>query len=570
VIALLGQRADVAQASADAAMLLIDRAVAHGATFVVLSPGSRNTALVLAAEAHPSVTTRVVLDERAAGFLALGYARQSGCPVVLVCTSGSAAAHYLPAVIEAFHSGVPLIVLSADRPPEAHRCGAPQTVPQANLFGDHLRARLIPQRTADAWDLPTKSDEVDAVLAAGLGRVPGPVQINVPLRKPLWSPGVQGRPVAMGRGVDRRPVRPSPAALDALADGFAGRPGLITVGPDRPQNLAFQSALDRLAGLGVPVLAEAASGCRFGGAGRIVGADVLLSNAGFAAAHRPEWVLRFGGVATTRAMQRVQAEWPTAQVVGVDPGGRLRDPERRVSQWLLGDQELVAEGLAERLEGRHDTSKWLAVFTDADRRVAAVFDAAAEPQDWAGGCIRQLVASLPADALLHVASSSAIRDLEVFGGGRSEPLSVLASRGANGIDGTLATAGGSALAASGRPLVALLGDLAFHHDIAGLRMLAAQGVPLTAVVIDNGGGGIFERLPISANAASFERNFLTPSSVPIEPIAAALGAQVVTTTDLREGLEPFAGALTVVRVPIDRRVDAARRSVALRTAAAAL
>jgi 2-succinyl-5-enolpyruvyl-6-hydroxy-3-cyclohexene-1-carboxylate synthase len=556
----------VTRPSAAAAMLAIDRAVAHGATVAVLSPGSRNSALVLAAETHPAIATQVVLDERAAGFLALGIARQTARPVVLICTSGSAGAHYLPAVIEAFYSAVPLIVMTANRPPEAHRCGAPQTVAQANFFADHLRGQWLPTTSAERWDLEAAGEALDAAFGAGLGPVPGPVHIDVPLRKPLWSPGVGAAAVQTAQTVWRSVVNPDGATLDALAEAFAGRPGLVTVGPDGPPSAALNAALDRLAALGVPILAEAASGCRFGRPGRIAGGEILLANPRFAAAHRARWVLRLGGVATTSAMRRVQAELPGAEVVGVDPGGRWRDPERRVDKWVVGDPAEVAAGLAERLAGRHATAGWQADFAAADQRVAAVFDVAAERTDWSGGIARRLVAALPEDALLHVASSSPIRDLEVFGGGGKRALTVLASRGANGIDGTLATAGGSALAAPGRPLVALLGDLAFHHDIGGLRMLAAQAIPLTALVLDNGGGGIFERLPIAAHRASFERNFLAPSPLPIEPIAVALGATVRTTNDPSDVVDALNGGLNVLRAVVDRRVDEARRSAALSAA----
>ena len=510
---------------------LIDTLVAGGVAEAVVSPGSRSTPLVMALAARTTaIRVHVVLDERAAGFVALGLARASGRPAALVCTSGSAGAHYLPAIIEASESRVPLLVLTADRPPELHGCGAGQTIDQQRLFGGHVRwfVDVGPPRpdAAPLWLRALAAQAVDRATRSPAG----PVHLNVPYRKPLWEPGPPAPAVAPARIVrlDRAAgdLGPLPAAL-------AGR-GVIVCGPlpgpvSRERATAVGEAVATLgARLGWPVIAEPTSNARFGHAGAISTADAFLRDPRVGQRLAPEVVLRVGQAPTSKAVSRWVAQ-RADRVVLLDPDAVWHDPDHTATLLVAADVTEVAERVAPRA---HPPS-WLAQWSAVDRAAQKAMAQRTDPEAplWEGAVARAAVCALPEGGALHVASSMPIRDLDLAGGALSRRVRVLCSRGANGIDGTIATAAGEAMAWPRGPLLALVGDLALRHDLPGLSAAVALGVRLTVVVTDNGGGGIFDLLPIAEAAPErVAKYFTTPQGASLADLVRATGARFTEAT----------------------------------------
>lgn len=530
---------ETARANAEAAAVLARSLVAGGVRHVVMSPGSRSTPLVLAF-ADADARTHVVLDERVAAFVALGLARVAG-PVALVCTSGSAGAHWLAAVIEARHSRVPLILLTADRPPELHGCGAPQTVPQAELFAPYALLRV---------DVGPASAGVDprwlrTVAARLLDAARGPVHANVAFREPLWEPGA--KPVAVEPA---RILRPPPTAdastAAAVAERLVGR-GVIYAGPRAapPGDRAVGAAVARLgAALGWPVVAEPLSQLRG------------LSTGAVLAMEPPEVVLRLGQPPTRR---RVAERLVGAETVLVDPDGDWLDPSHTATLLVAVEPVSLCDAVVPHV--RAAGAGWRAAWEAADGRARAQAASLCDTL-WEGAVAREVAAAVPASGLLHVASSMPVRDLDAFA--PPAPFAVTSNRGANGIDGTIATALGASLGWRG-PVVALVGDLAFLHDHAALHAARALGARLVVVVADNGGGGIFGTLPIARHEGAFERLFLTPQPGDLAAAAAGLGAYAVRVDDLQALRRSLSEALardgvTVIHAVVDRETANARRA----------
>ncbi|GHG99116.1 2-succinyl-5-enolpyruvyl-6-hydroxy-3-cyclohexene-1-carboxylic-acid synthase [Comamonas sp. JC664] len=570
------------------ARALLEELVRGGVRHAVVCPGSRSSPLALACVGAEGLRTWSVVDERSAGFFALGLAKQSRTPAVLVATSGSAGAHFYPAVIEAALSQVPLLVLTADRPLELQGWGAPQTVPQARYFGEHARffADLGLPEAHDAALLHMRATVARAVVSAW--RAPrGAVQLNVPFREPL-APVVEpfaeatlsalaksGRPGApLTRIVPSAPI-PDAAVLDEVRQRIAAtQRGVIVCGP-RDETDGFAGAISALSqATGYPVLAEATSQARYGGGPLTVSFyDALLRHAPFAKAHRPELVLRFGGGLTPKVPQQ-WLDASGADIVLFSDGGGLFDPAHRAATVVEGSAVAACESLSRGLA--RGVGPWARGFLSAEQRVRTALEAAfAEQPDALSEprIAREVVAALPEGAPLFVSSSMPIRDVDAFAPAGGVPLRVLANRGANGIDGIVSSALGVA-AAAGRPAVLLTGDLALLHDVGAFVTASRARVPLTVVVVNNDGGGIFSFLPIAQAAPrdAFESLFGTPHGVDLSHAAALGGARLhrpetpsALRAAVREGLE---GGFHLVEVRVDRHVnvDEHRRLFARMTA----
>jgi 2-succinyl-5-enolpyruvyl-6-hydroxy-3-cyclohexene-1-carboxylate synthase len=502
---------------------------------------------------------------------------------VLVCTSGTAAANFLPAVVEAHYSGVPLLILTADRPPELRDCGAGQTIDQLHLFGRHVRwFAEVALPAASGARLRYARALASRAIGVTRGRPPGPVHLNLPFRKPLEPTPVPGDVApdlqltdplaAAGRGP--RPytevIAPLAAATDetiaTIAELVRRHPrGVIACGPfDAPPEFAAAVArLGRRAGW--PVLAEPTAQLRRGphvDSGPIVAAsDLFLRNAGFAARHLPTAVLRFGATPTSASQRRWIENAAPAHLLLVDPEGAWNDPTHLASQVLAVDPIRFCRDLAAELgeTGRVDHD-WLSAFCDADRRASDAIEIALKHDDalLEPRAVRELAAALPDDAILYVSNSMPVRDLDAFLPLGARPLRVLSNRGANGIDGMISSALGAAAANSGH-VVLLTGDLAFAHDLGGLLAARRHGLRATIVVLDNDGGGIFSFLPIAeyGDAVDFEANFRTPLGVDLGPAIEALGAGFTRVASWDEFRTAFAKSVTangvqVINVPIDR------------------
>ena len=512
---------------------LVDELARCGMTHAVTSPGSRNAPLALVLAGDPRLRAVSVLDERSAGFVALGMARASGRPVAVTCTSGSAAANLMPAVVEAHESRVPLIVLTADRPPELRDTGAGQAIDQLKLYGSFAKwfveVGSFPPGRETAVHF--RALACRAYATAGGGR-PGVVHLNFPLREPL-APVREELPAADWRGRDDggpwvQVHAPSPAPSHALIAGAAERMssvarGAIVAGSARDG--VAESAVALAAATGWPLLADPLSGARCGSHDRshvVSHYDVLLRSAGWASAHAPELVLRLGDTPTSKPLRAWLAG--SSQLV-VDPHAVWHEPTRSAETIVQADPATLCAALAEELAGLAPDQEWLASWRAADDLVPpAVAEAPAdfEPRAWLAA-----VDAAPDDALIWVASSMPIRDVEAFLPSAAKRLTFLSNRGANGIDGTVSSALGAALG-SGRPVVLLIGELALLHDVGGL--LAARRVSgaldrLTIVCANNGGGGIFDFLPVAgaADPDLYREHILTPADVSLELLAALAG-----------------------------------------------
>ena len=538
------------------ARVLVDELVRGGVREAVLSPGSRSAPLAFAlhrADAAGLLRLHVRIDERSAAFLALGLAKVSGRPVPVVTTSGTATANLHPAVLEAAHAGVPLLLLTADRPPELRGTGANQTVDQVGLYGRAVRA---------AFDLGVAESRPGAVaywrslvcraLAAAHGERPGPVQLNVGLREPLVPDGDEFWPEPLDGRSDGAPwtARVAPLAV-APADDLPART-VVVVGDSTPSVTGAAVAL--AATRGWPLIAEPSASA---GAAALPAGELVLSAPGFLDAHRPDRVLVVGRPTLSRVVARLVAGSPVDVVGG---GGQWSDPARQASRVLPGVP--VAGGPV-------DPSwlpAWQAVSRAASTAVAAVLDAAPglpEPV-----VAREVLAA--AQGLLVVGSSKPVRDLFLVGA--REGVHVLANRGVAGIDGTVSTAVGAALAHGGAAY-ALLGDLTFLHDANGLVAGPDEPRPdLVLVVVNNDGGAIFGLLEQAGpeHAAAFERVFGTPHGVDLAALCAATRtpyARAASVGELREALVPR-GGVQVVEVRTDR-VEAVALDRRLRAAAVA-
>jgi 2-succinyl-5-enolpyruvyl-6-hydroxy-3-cyclohexene-1-carboxylate synthase len=544
---------------------LVDEWVRAGLTDAVVSPGSRSTPMALALAAEPRIRLHVWLDERAAAFFALGVGLRTSEPALVLTTSGTAAVELHPAVVEAHHAGVPLLVLTADRPPEAHGVGAPQTIEQADLYGRAVRWRADPgvpdPATAHSW----RSMASRAVAEArGAGGRPGPVHLNLAFREPLVAgPGPLPPGRAGGRPWHQHLPAPGtpPPGMDELARRLSGRTGVIVSGT----GTGHPAAVHRLAELlGWPVLADACSPARLPAPATVAAFDALLRHPPFADAVRPEVVVRLGAAPASRVLAAWLASSDVQEVVAVPSHGRWLDPDLSATTVVAAEPADVCAALAD-CQPRPAPAGWADLWATAERAAqAAIGEVLAghrEPTE--PGVARALVSALRPGTGLVVASSMPIREVEWFAQPRAD-IRVMANRGANGIDGTLSTVLGTAAGASGLPTVGLLGDLAFLHDAGALLGAAGRGLDAVIVVVDNVGGGIFSFLPQAGElpAALFERLFATPHDVDLAALARVYGLsalEVGEAAHLAPGVVSAldAGGITVVLVRTDRTANVA-------------
>ena len=540
--------------------------VAGGVTDVVVSPGSRSTPLAVTARLHPDLVIRVVLDERAAAFVALGMAKALRRPVALVCTSGTAGANYYPALIEAGLTGVPLVAITADRPPELWGWDAGQTIDQVRLFGEHAKEFVH----MPVGKLPPFRAERLGFRAAveASTRPAGPVHVNWPMREPL-------EPTESWLN-DFSPHTASVHSVGGDAESTVGfdsgtsERGLVVVGPldATPPEI---KAIDRLAtDAGWPIVADPLSQLRSHRLETpILDAADHVFNAGAADAMRPEVVVRIGATPTSKAfrlwMERVQP--PT--VVLMDADHRWSDPSGLVTVYDDG----ALAGSADR-EWVWSHSDWSTAWVEMNSKARAVVDAAGRSGPLLElGVARVVADAAPTGSALSVASSMPVRDLDMAMPAGDRGLRVLANRGANGIDGTVATAAGVA-AALGRTTL-LVGDLALLHDIGGLVTAVESSADLTIVVVDNGGGGIFAMLPIAdlAEQIHYTELFRTPPRTRATDVAGAMGIEIRETVD-RDELATFIGAsggqVRLVVVPIDHDASHEQRQTVRSDVAKAL
>ena len=479
-----------------------------GVTHAVISPGSRSTPLALALLRQPGLNCTVIVDERCAAFFALGIAKASRQPVVVVATSGSAPANWLPAVIEADQSGVPLILISADRPPELHAVGANQTIDQSRLFAAQARATHLLATPYPEFDPASLQHLARQVVESACWPHPGPVHLNQPFREPLLPTQRIPAKDLPAIAVTRSHLQTEPDACRQLLDDLHGRRGLIICG-ELPNGDDDATAIARLADhLGCAILAEPLSNLRFGAQrSPAVCANYLqwLPTDAYAEPFRVDWVLRFGSFPVTRKLQNFLAGIP--EQIWIDPWPRISDPQHRLNRIIrTTPAEFCTTAVANTAARSDDGLRSLCLQLD---------QAAAARHFWP---VNALISAAPGGSTLFIGNSLAIRQLDAASGSGEQPLHFYGNRGASGIDGNLSTALGIAHARGS--VIALVGDLTCQHDIGGLAN--AGGLNAVIVILNNNGGGIFDTLP-QASLPEFETGWRTPQALNFSHAARAFG-----------------------------------------------
>lgn len=505
------------------ARLLFASLADAGVRHVVLSPGARSTPFVLAAAAQPRLRLHDVIDERTAAFFALGQARVSGAPSVLLCTSGSAAAHYLPAVIEADRAGVPLLIVTADRPVELLHVGANQTIDQRLLFEGYAR-RVVDVGAPDPAPSALRGLRRLAAQSVALAMAPQPgvVHLNLRARKPLEPAGAAS---TAAQDLDSQLRTLLATAVPRVAEGALAAPdeavaalarrcleaqrGVIVAGPAPASQAAARQAVARLAlATGFPLLADAASQLRFAGPRwpaeivRIETYDWLYRLPAADDLWRPDFVLQLGEPPTSAAWERLLDRHPGIARAVVSPRG-WPDPHGSAGEFVHADIATTCERLAAAVERRRPAgpaaaSDFARALDGAQTRVReAIEDALRSGETLGEGAVaRRTASALPAGGWLALGNSLPIRTADAYCSGLGAELRVLSQRGASGIDGLVSGAAGAASVADA-PLALLVGDVSALHDIGGFALAGSAPVPLVIVIVNNGGGRIFEQLPLA-------------------------------------------------------------------------
>ena len=550
----------------------VDELVRCGMEAACTSPGSRNAPLLLALGGNPHLTCYSHVDERAAGFFALGWAKTRGQPVAVSCTSGTAAAELLPAAVEAREARVPLLLLTADRPAELRENGAGQAVDQLKMFGSAAKwffeVELPPAADAAAlrW-IRTLACRAHAATCEG---PPGAVHLNFPLREPLvparpLPDDHSGRPDSapfVGRELSLRAGGPASRRLDAVA-ARARRPLVVAGRTERGGGRLWAQVL---AEKGWPLLADPMSGARHGTAA-VAHYDALLRDEAFAARMRPDFVLRLGDLPVSKPLRAWLAGLADVPQVALDPEGAWQDPD----SLLCDSLDLDPEHVLHELPAAGDAA-WLESWREADEEAEAALEEVLGGEELSEPRVAAELSCLKeGDDVLFVASSMPIRDVETVWPVLDAPARVLCNRGANGIDGTVSSAFGvaAALAQAGldEQAVLLIGDVALAHDIGGLLAAGRLGLKLTIVLIDNEGGGIFDFLPVSQaplarEGGLYTHHVATPTGLDFSRAAALYGLEherVETGTGFREALERALARREsgIIEVPSDRERNVA-------------
>lgn len=549
--------------------VLVETLVRRGLTQAVLSPGSRSTPLTLAFAAHPAVEAIPVLDERSAAFFALGLAKQQGRPVVLVCTSGTAAANYFPAIIEASEAGVPLLVLTADRPPELRDCSSGQTIDQQKLFGAYVRFHhefAVPEPEESLFRY-LRQTLVHAHAIASAADA-GPVHLNCPFRDPL-HPAPEPLPEKL------RAVLEAPAFWQSLEEKVSlvstlqdwplpkTQRGLIIAGPSLKRDAETARQVGALsAQLGWPVLADVLSPLRHHANPSpvlVTHYDALLRSEKLSASLRPEAVLIVDGLPTSKVLRKWLEAIPGLPMLLLSSSSRARDALHGATIQSAGRLDALISLLGKpQLPGDY-AQAW----RDAEDKAGAVCEESLrsleEPFEGKAAWILSRV--LPSGTPLFVANSMPVRDLEYLWEAGDRRVELFFNRGANGIDGTLSSALGAAH--GNRPALLLTGDLSLLHDTNGFLLASKFRGSLSIVLINNNGGGIFEHLPVAGQKEHFETYFATPQTVSFADLARAYGVEHKLIRDWGHLASELAvlpeRGMRILELNTDRREDAAFR-----------
>jgi len=524
---------DVAQSFA---ATFVDELAAQGVEYACVSPGSRSAPLAMALQRHPKISVFVQIDERSGSFFALGLAKATEKPVVVLSTSGTAAAEFHPAVVEAFYSRAPLIVLTADRPPELREVGANQAVDQDHLYGHTVRWFFDPGPPVESPNAARTWRRLAAravVEAAG-----GPVHLNLPFREPLVPPPGQV-PVPIGdapQSITRGVLLPTAEQVATVARALQAAQRPLVVAGEMRDGLRLARGLSRL---GVPVLAEPSSQLRRAETGAAVESYEAMLRAGWSLQHGPDLVIRVGGSPTSRVLNAWLAA-ASAPTFVIDPDGQWRDQDVVASAVLACDPQVLIEGLPPV-----DRAAWRDEWVNSGKKASTAIAASlVSTPVYEGHVIRAVAAKLPENAQVFIGSSMPIRAADSFWPFARGQQAFFGNRGASGIDGLVSTGLGVAAAKPSLPTVLILGDLSMYHDMNGLWAIRRHGLKATIVVCDNNGGGVFNFLPQAQHTDVFEEIFATPLGLDFAQVARLYGLVYSPVSD-RSGLEPaISDALT--------------------------
>lgn len=523
---------------------LVDEMSQCGIDHCVISPGSRSTPISLLIAEHPKLQTYVVVDERSAGFFALGASKATYIPSVLVCTSGTAVANYLPAIVEAYYSRIPLIVLTADRPHELRDVGAPQAIDQLKLFQNYTKAFFEAA-------LPEDREEMVRYIRILIRRAyalattspAGVVHINLPFREPLLPDLSDPLLFTYGRSQEPMMVETGHRTLpgyvfDQLAEKLHNvARGLIICGPHH--DVSFIRAVHTLAErLGYPILADPLSQLRLSGTvshNIIEGYDALLRNESFAIQNKPDLILRFGAMPVSKPLTiTLQQRWKNTPCIVIDGGSQWRDPIGATTEMYYCDETVFCYEISRRIEQFLPKDHlWLHTWQQANNiTIKTIQHLQSKETINEGQIYLELSRLLPDGSQLYISNSMPIRDVDTFFHQQDKKIALYCNRGANGIDGTIASALGATL--NGKKTVLVTGDLAFYHDLNSLAIASLNKLNLTIILVNNNGGGIFSFLPQAEDTSSqkhFEKIFATPLNLPFEHAAKLFGVSYALCTN---------------------------------------
>ena len=538
----------------------------NGVQHVAISPGSRSTPLSIAADLTEGLETSIHLDERAGSYFALGLAKATSKPVILICTSGTAAVNYHPAVVEAFYSGIPLIIISADRPPELQNRGAPQTIDQVELYGKHVRGFF-------QAPVPSESTQKNALTLAteafGLSSkpFPGPVHINCPLREPLEPSNVLFSTFEPSTHLETT----QEADVSELEKVLGYEKGLIIVGPMETDSSTCDNISELGSVTGWPVVADPASSMRNGPHTKdcvIISSGEHIFRSTWVKRHKPDVIIQMGRMPTSKGYKLFLNEVGAENIICTDELGFFPDSENVATQKIPVSPSALATGLTQ-LAGKKKQTDWTQSWSDAERISLttirelvnnSVFDEAATAL--------YLEEALPEESCIFVSNSMPIRDLDAFLPSSLKRLKVFANRGANGIDGVISTATGVSKGSPEVPTILFTGDLAFLHDLSGFTALKRLGSNLTIVIVDNNGGGIFSFLPIAeTEGVDFQKLFHTPHDLDINVIAEIIGANFFAPTTRQNFLDALeqsvnTSGVNVIHVIVNTQTNVATHKIA--------
>ena len=546
-----------------------------GLRAVVAAPGSRSTPLVLAFARHPKIAVHSLLDERSAAWFALGMALAQDEPVALLCTSGTAAANFFPAIVEASLTRVPLLVLTADRPPELRESGANQTIDQVRLYGNHVLWSVdcaAPERQPSELALRNLCTLAARAMMVANGLRKGVVHLNLPFRKPL-EPDAEDR-VAGDLTLPVITSVPAVSTAPTLDEGSLGglvnlveqvSNGLIVCGPGCTREFPPNILKDLARVTGWPLIADPLSGLRYAGgnAAVVASADTILA-ASPAAAPRPDLVLCLGALPTSAALNSWLADVRPPHLIQLSPAGVWADDSHITTGFLQGGAgvlQAICASVSRPAAPSAAATWWLR----AEAETRRLLKAGTLAGDWFDGAvIAEILEHLPDDAILFSGNSLPVRLQDQFGMPTGRRLQVHANRGASGIDGNISTALGLGMARPGQRLVAVVGDITFYHDMNGLLALRRLGLNATIVLLNNRGGGIFHRLPASEHEPHFTELFLTPHDLDFRHAARLYGADYRLARDRAAFRTAFQAQMAsdqpgIIEVPGDARGDLRQR-----------